>query len=81
MKMKQIQDETVVGYDGLGNEIKAERLQKWAYHQLSVTPELLEALNFFLEEDHSDCIPRGGCPAYLRGVENAKRVIAKVEGK
>ena len=41
--MKQINDNTIVGYDKNGSEIEAEKLQRWAYYQLAAAPDLLEA--------------------------------------
>jgi len=43
--MKVVTDETPVAYDKDGEEIPADRLQKWAYNQLAAVPELAAALN------------------------------------
>uniref|UniRef100_A0A6H1ZRM5 Uncharacterized protein n=1 Tax=viral metagenome TaxID=1070528 RepID=A0A6H1ZRM5_9ZZZZ len=51
--MKEITEETAVAYDRDGIEIEAERLQKWAYNQLSIAPELLVACKMVLEAWHS----------------------------
>jgi hypothetical protein len=44
MKLRPVTDETPIAYDKDGTEIPADRLQRWAYDQLTAAPKLAEAL-------------------------------------
>ena len=40
MKLREITEETKVAYDPCGGDIEAIRLQKWAYNQIEIAPEM-----------------------------------------
>jgi hypothetical protein len=93
--MKAITDDTIVGYDKDGNEIKAERLSKWAYNQLETAPAMYEVLNRVLFITHNNGIGLSAItgkedgtnrvvftPEQLNEIgDTIRTVLAKAEGK
>lgn len=73
--MKQITEDTFIGYDNNGEEIRAEKLQRWAYNQLAAAPDMYGALReveSFIKRRTPECL------FHLGLVEQA---LAKAEGK
>jgi hypothetical protein len=62
--MKAISEDTIVGILPDGNIIEAERLQKWAYRQISIAPDLL-----FTCQTALDVLAIGG------DIENLKQTL------
>jgi len=47
-KMQIIDEDMIVACDRDGNDIPADRLQRWAYNQLEIAPEMKDELTWFV---------------------------------
>ena len=74
--MKKIDELLEVGYCQHGQVITAENLQKWAYNQLSVAPDLLEACKTALS---FISIVHGHTEGDM--ADQIKQAISKAEGR
>ncbi|KKL15271.1 hypothetical protein LCGC14_2507250 [marine sediment metagenome] len=75
-EMRAITEDTFVGYDTNGGEIRAENLSRWAYHQLDVSKAMYESLKSIMEHfRHND-------PNYFKSdwYTDARETIDKAEG-
>lgn len=48
-KLRTITENIYVAYDNNGNDIEAERLQRWAYNQLAMAPAMESLLRLALK--------------------------------
>lgn len=78
--MKPITLDTIVGINSERRDIRAERLQVWAYNQLAAAPDLLETLKAMVDQAKEN-YPHFESPRGQRNIVNAMTAIAKAEGR
>ncbi len=74
--MKIITEDTPVAYDDTGHDILAGSLQRWAYNQLSIAPDMYE----FIKELYSAILnnyEKIGASRYVK----LEQILTKAEGK
>ncbi len=75
--MREIDDDTIIAYDQYGQIVKAERLQKWAYNQLAVAPDFLEACKMRIKEWDGD--KKYFKPHESESLKLMRQIISKAE--
>lgn len=78
---RQITENTAIAYDNEGYEIKADRLQKWAYRQLDSAFDMYEALKAMVTLIGGQDLPDNGELSGSAICDMARSALTKAEGK